>query len=292
MGCLVLMPVYNDWESALLLVAHLDGELQARKLSADILLVDDGSTHPPPEPFLSVRPRSVGRVSRLVLKRNGGHQRAIAIGLTYAASVLKPDEIVVMHADGEDAAADAVRLLETLKIQASPRVVFAARMQRSAGTLFRLFYVIYRLLFRMLTGVGIRFGNFSAVPSALLPRLVVAGGLAKHYAAAILRSGLPYDSIPTARASRLAGRAHMNFGRLVRHGVAAYSVFGDIIGIRLLLVASASLLAALGARGMPRIVAALAGAAFAVSSMLALATRARRRTIDLGEVVGEVKSLA
>src|SRR4051812_7435765 len=39
----VLIPVYNDWIAASLLLQQLDGALSAKELRARVLLVDDGS---------------------------------------------------------------------------------------------------------------------------------------------------------------------------------------------------------------------------------------------------------
>ena len=53
--------------------------------------------------------------------------------------------------------------------------------------------------------------------------------------------------IPIPRGARIAGTSKMNFVALVSHGLSAISVFGDIVGVRLLLGALAgSLLAGLG----------------------------------------------
>jgi hypothetical protein len=53
--------------------------------------------------------------------------------------------------------------------------------------------------------------------------------------------------IPIPRGTRIAGTSGMNFVALVSHGLSAISVFGDIVGVRLLIGALAgSLLAGLG----------------------------------------------
>ena len=68
-----------------------------------------------------------------------------------------------------------------------------------------------------------------------------------HYAAAIFRSKLPFTMIPIPRGTRIAGTCRMNFVALVSHGLSAISVFGDVVGVRLLIASlAASLLAAVG----------------------------------------------
>lgn len=99
----------------------------------------------------------------------------------------------------------------------------------------------------MLTGIRVRVGNFSILPFAYLDTLVVMSELWNHYAASVFRSKLPFAMIPIPRGTRFAGTSKMNFVALVSHGLSAISVFGDIVGVRLLIGALAgSLLAGLG----------------------------------------------
>jgi len=70
----------------------------------------------------------------------------------------------------------------------------------------------------------------------MLKRLVLLPEMWNHYAAAVFRSRIPFTTIPTHRATRLAGRSRMNFVGLVAHGLSAISVFSDIVSVRLLLL--------------------------------------------------------
>src|SRR5262249_44492331 len=72
-------------------------------------------------------------------------------------------------------------------------------------------------------------------PFQYLSTLSVMPELWNHYAAAVFRSKLPVATIPIPRGHRIAGTSHMNFVALVSHGLSAMSVFGDIIGVRLLI---------------------------------------------------------
>jgi len=68
-----------------------------------------------------------------------------------------------------------------------------------------------------------------------------------HYTAAVFRSKLPFITIPIPRGRRIAGTSQMNFVALVSHGLSAISVFGDIVGVRLLIGSlTGALLAGLG----------------------------------------------
>ena len=97
----------------------------------------------------------------------------------------------------------------------------------------------YRFVHLLLTGERVRVGNFSVIPRDLLRRLVAVSDLWNHYAAAVFHARIPYTTIPTTRGTRYAGASQMNFVALVTHGLSAMSVFGDRIGVRLLIVTCA-----------------------------------------------------
>ena len=243
----ILMPVYNDWNAFSLLLPKLDQELKSNQLKANLFLVDDGSTVPVPENVCSNHLQAIMTLDVLSLRRNLGHQRAIAIGLSYIEANLPCDAVVVMDSDGEDDPRDVPRLIQECIANEGKKIVFAARVRRSEGLVFTCFYHLYRLLHFLLTGVKVRVGNFSVVPTAPLKRLVAVSELWNHYAAAVHKAKLPTALVPTKRGLRLAGPPHMDVVALVVHGLSAMAVFGDRIGVRLLLVVSFGIALDLGA---------------------------------------------
>jgi polyisoprenyl-phosphate glycosyltransferase len=234
------MPVYDDWDAAALVLSELDGALGAAGESADVLLVDDGSTTTPPADFARrVAARHLHSLSVLTLRRNLGHQRAIGIALARLASQGTTDLVVVMDADGQDAPADVPRLAARARQAGLSRIVFGERRRRSESAAFTLLYHVYRALHLALTGIPVRVGNFSAVPGALLGRLAVTSELWNHYAAAVFKARVPYETIPVSRRPRLAGRSRMDLPALVAHGLGALSVHSELVGARLLILTSA-----------------------------------------------------
>lgn len=228
----VLIPVFNDWAAVCLLLPLIDEALRGLSWTVSVILVDDGSTEELPANLLSQPPSSLEQVEVLRLNRNLGHQRAIAIGLSFVQKRGGYDALVVMDGDGEDSPADIPRLLSRFEALGGRRVVFAERRRRTEGWLFRGFYHLYRLLHRVLTGVAVRVGNFSVLPPGAVGRLVVDSDLWNHYAACVFKSGIPRDLLPTARGIRLHGSSRMNFPSLVTHGLSAISVFGERVGVR------------------------------------------------------------
>ena len=235
---LVIIPIYNDWEAVVLLLEELDAVLKSTDIVADVLLVDDGSTTSIGPQISSQSYRAIACIDVLGLRRNIGHQRAIAIGLAFAYDQRRPGTVLIMDGDGEDSPRDVPRLLTRLSETDRRKVIFAARHRRSESLVFRIFYGLFRVAHRLSTGIPVRVGNFSVIPGSIVGRLVVVSELWNHYAAAVFKSRMPHDSIPTARAPRLCGQSRMNFVALVGHGLSALSVHAELIGVRLLVVSA------------------------------------------------------
>jgi len=210
-------------------------------MSAEVLFIDDGSTQPMPDTFARRPFIALHAVGILQLRRNLGHQRAIAVGLVYVYENIPCSAVVVMDADGEDRPPDIHALLEKFNQEDRRSIIFAARAKRLERPLFRFLYRVYRLVHWLLTGDPVRVGNFSIVPFESLGRLVVVPEIWNHYAAAVIRSRQRFQSIPIARGQRIAGKSKMNFIALLLHGLSAFFVYGDIVGARLLVVIALAL---------------------------------------------------
>ena len=232
----ILLPVFNDWVALGKLLARVGPVLARSGIVAHVLVVDDGSTQEFATGFLSGPYAAIEALDVLHLRRNLGHQRAIAIGLAHLEAECPACQlVVVMDSDGEDDPEDIPRLIARTEATGRRAMVFAERSKRSETPLFRACYHLYRLVHRILTGRSVRVGNFSVIPRRRLASLVATSELWNHYAAAAFTSRQPYETIPTARARRLDGRSKMNFVGLVIHGLSAISVYTDTIGVRLLI---------------------------------------------------------
>lgn len=229
----VIIPVYEDW---IALAALL---LQINRLESmwcfDILVVNDHPLPPPEGWFQDAFEGTLRSIRVLSLRRNVGHQRAIALGFCHWLKMAYSGPVVVMDADGEDRPEDILRLLTAAEKKDWRQVVFAARQKRSEIFVFRIGYHLYRHLHLWLTGIPVRFGNFSVLSALQIRALVHQSDLWNHYAAAVIRSRLPYDSIPTSRGPRLAGHSRMNLAGWVSHGLSALSIYSDVAGTRVLL---------------------------------------------------------
>lgn len=227
----LVVPVYNDWESYFELVNNLQLNESLAAYSITHYAVNDCSTDTIPNAFKG----KFDNINILHCVRNLGHQKAIAIGLCYVQSISCPDAVVVMDADGEDRPKDVSVLIEAA-LNNPQRIFFAQRAKRYESGYFKMFYALYKSLFRSVTGECISFGNFSIIPGDLLYKVVHISEIWNNYPGGIMRSKLPYESIMVKRGNRYSGESKMTFVSLVIHGLSAMSVYLDVISVRLLIL--------------------------------------------------------
>lgn len=242
---LIVIPVYDDWEAAALLLERLDAVLvtdpsfssERSSEPVSVLLVDDASTEELPPARFARAYRVIGKVDVLRLRRNVGHQGAIAIALAHVDANLTDDPIVIMDGDGEDRPEDVPRLLEECRRNKDKRIVLARREGRSEGSVFRGGYLLYKFLFRLLIGRAISSGNFSVIPRSLLPRVTGVSEVWNHYSCGLMKARLPLSFVGCDRGVRLAGQSRMNLLGLAEHGLSAMAVYSEKIGVRALAAA-------------------------------------------------------
>jgi polyisoprenyl-phosphate glycosyltransferase len=241
----IVTPVLDDWAAFAELVAEIARCFRAGDVDFHLVAVDDGSNESFDAAAISLPPDAcIVDVEIVRLALNLGHQRAIAVGLCAVLQRRDIDAVVVMDSDGEDRPEDIAALLAASE-QAPGRPILARRARRSEGRMFRFFYSVYKLLFRILVGQSICFGNFALLPRPAVRRLVHMGELWNNLAAAIMRSRVPYLTVPTNRGHRYAGRSTMGLVGLVVHGLSAMAVYTDKIFVRILIVTSAVAFASL-----------------------------------------------
>lgn len=238
---IVVTPVYEDREAS----GRLFKEL-AKQFGQDVFVVavDDGSVSEP----LQISSLEGAEINGVILKlrRNVGHQRAIAIGLGYVSEHIHPDQrVVVMDSDGEDLPDTIPDLLARLESDQFD-VAVAERKSRVETFRFKTFYAIYKQFFSLMTGRAISFGNFMALKAHAVKRLVCMQELSIHVAGSILASKLRTSALPIDRGPRYAGKSKMNFVGLTLHGFKALMIFAEDVlvrvGIACVLIAALSVL--------------------------------------------------
>jgi len=230
---IIITPIYEDATASSKLFSDL------ALLYGDtiyIVAVDDGSVHEP----ININHITDANLHGVVLKlkRNVGHQRAIAIGLGYVADKLSnAKNAIIMDSDGEDAPTSIKALLEDLQ-QPNIDIVVSKRKSRVETIWFTLFYSFYKRLFKLLTGRKISFGNFIALKQPAIKRLVAMPELWTHVAGCVLASKLRVSERLLDRGPRYAGVSKMNFVGLALHGFKALMVFSEDVLVRVGIICS------------------------------------------------------
>lgn len=224
---IIITPVYDDAEASARLFVELSAQFGNLLF---IIAIDDGSVrHPLPLTHLE-NANAAGII--LKLRRNVGHQRAIAIGLSFAAEHMHPTQtVVVMDSDGEDIPETIHTLLNALH-EPNCDVVVSQRKSRIETVKFKIFYAIYKKLFQLMTGRKINFGNFMALKQHSVERLAVMQELPVHVAGAVLASKLRVALASIDRGPRYAGQSKMNFVSLSLHGFKALMIFAEDVLVR------------------------------------------------------------
>jgi len=233
----IVIPVFNDWECLKKLLEQI-GQQSGRNTNFSIYVINDGSTvH-----FDRSKFENFQRLHVIHLTRNVGHQKAIAIGLSHIAKNVSCDAVIVMDADGEDKPEDIHHLIEAFQRQDT--LIFARRHKRHETVLFKLCYFFYKILFMVLVGNPISFGNFCIIPFRSLKKLVHVTEIWNHFPGGVIRSKIPYASIPLDRGKRITGKSRMNFVSLIIHGISSLTAHLDVAVVRLLLFFGTLILAA------------------------------------------------
>src|SRR5260221_9639057 len=127
----ILLPMYDDWECARILLRELDRLLAPLCIRAEVIFLDDCSRSQFPPDLVQEELKTIFKVESVRLRRNLGHQRAISIGLSFVHQQRPCDAVLVMDADGEDRPEDVPRLIGKFLEVGADRVIFAERIRRS-----------------------------------------------------------------------------------------------------------------------------------------------------------------
>jgi len=231
----------RDTESFVRLRQETAAECAAAGLRLDLhhLVIDDSAG----TDAEVARLRAYPDVEVLTPPFNLGHQRAIVYGLRFLSPRLADDDLVVtMDSDGEDQPADVPRLLQALATDGTA-LALAQRTKRSEPLRFRVMYLFFRVMFRVLTGTTVRSGNFAAQRADSLAATIHHPSFDLCYSSTLLALRRSTANVPCARGHRFAGSSRMNTYSLMAHGVRMLLPFSERIAVRTMFVASTSLAA-------------------------------------------------
>jgi len=224
---LVVLPSLHEGVTITELVAETTGQLPDHEIA--FLVADDSQGT---DPALITLAQTDSRVRLFTPTSRLGHQRGLTAALREIKEELPSfDAVVTMDADGEDRPADIPRLVEPI-LNKEANLARAQRGRRSVHRSFSLGYLIYRGIFRTLTGMKITSGNFAAASgtwwhdelNSKMWNLTFSGTLASI-------DGKVTD-IPCDRDPRRQGKSRMNFSALIGYGLMFALPFSLRIAVR------------------------------------------------------------
>ena len=118
---IILIPVYNDWESLKKLIGEINETIKVfNNISFECLIINDASTIQLPE---ISKPSKFDSMEILNMKENRGHARCNAFGIRYIFQNKKFDNLILMDGDGEDRPIEIKNMVEKIIENPSKSVV-------------------------------------------------------------------------------------------------------------------------------------------------------------------------
>ena len=226
---IILIPIYNDWESLIKLLDEINKTVENKKdYEFKCIVVNDSSTIN--QPKLS-KPFNIKSLKIINMKENRGHARCNAFGLKYIDKNEIYDYLILMDGDGEDRPEEIKSLLD--KISESPTVsVVAKRAKRSEGELFKFLYQTHKIITFIFTGKKINFGYFSCLTKRDVNILIKQASLWNNYSGSVKKHLDSYNEIESIRGYRYFGPSKMTLLNLVIHSFSIISIFKYSVFLR------------------------------------------------------------
>ena len=226
---IILIPIYNDWNSVLKLLQNINSEVSSLDHEFSVIIVNDASSEK--QSISALNTENLQSFKIINMNENRGHARCIASGLKYIFEKEEFDYVIPMDADGEDRPEEINDFFK--KAEENPnRTITGNRFKRSEGILFKILYEAHKLLTLIFTGKLIKFGNFTCLPRAHVEQLIQKPYLWNSYSSSVMRAIKDRVSIGSVRGLRYVLPSKMNFTALIFHSLAIISVFRNIFIIR------------------------------------------------------------
>ena len=230
---IILIPVFNDWESLQKLIIEIDMIIKdLKEFSFECLVINDASTIISPK--LS-KPKNFKALKVLNMKQNKGHARCNAFGLKYICKNEKFNYVILMDGDGEDRPVEIKSLAKKILENPNESVV-AKRMKRSEGIFFQFLYQMHKLITLIFTGKKINFGNYSCLIEKDVEKLSTKSSLWSSFSGSFKKNVKNYNEIESFRGVRYFGPSKMSLYNLLIHSFSIIAVFRYQVFLRSFLI--------------------------------------------------------
>ena len=229
MKVVILIPVYNHWQSVSKLLDEINNLSVSSEFQISVIIVNDASNHDRQEENKNLE--NINSIKILNMKTNQGHARCIATGLKYINEKEDFDYVIPMDGDGEDRPEEIIEFLNKIKISNNETIV-AERVKRSENLIFKICYQVHKLITLTFTGKYIKFGNFTCLPKTTVQKLINEKSTWNSYSGSLKKVENNLLSVPSTRGTRYFGPSKMSFYNLIKHSLSIISVFRKTFLIR------------------------------------------------------------
>jgi len=229
MKIIILIPIYNDWQSVSKLIDGIDNQSLNSNFQISVLIVNDASNHDRLDEEKSLE--NIQSIKILNMKKNQGHTRCIATGLKYIFEKEDFDYVIPMDGDGEDRPEEISNFLNQIQNSNNTTIV-GERIKRSEGLVFKICYQMHKLITLTFTGKSIKFGNFTCLPKSTVEKLINDKATWNSFSGSLTKVEDNLIPIPSTRGLRYFGPSKMSFYNLIKHSLSIISVFRKTFLIR------------------------------------------------------------
>ena len=225
----ILIPVYNDWQSAFKLLENINSEVSDLGHEFSVIIVNDASTESRPE--FSNNLDNLNSIKIINMKENRGHARCNASGLKHIYENEEFDYVIPMDGDGEDRPEEIKQLVDNLNYHPDKPIV-GERIKRSEGVFFKFCYFTHKLITSTFTGQSIKYGNYTCLPKSIVEKMISEKATWSSFSGALAKIAKDRAPIPSERGKRYFGPSKMSFKNLLIHSLSIVSVFKTNVLIR------------------------------------------------------------
>ena len=209
----VVTPMFNEREAVDQFVARLRPVLDGLGVTYEVVAVDDGSTDATVARLIELR-RDWAQLRVVALRRNVGHQTALAAGLRSAHG----DYVVSIDADLQDPPETIAEMLAAAREQ-KVDVVYGVRSDRSTDTAFKrnTAGLYYRVMRRMVgPWVSDNAGDFRLMSRAVVDVLNDLPEQHPVYRLVVPSLGFSSAEVAYVRAERVAGETKYPLSKMIK----------------------------------------------------------------------------
>ena len=229
MKIIILIPVYNDWQSASKLLEDINLNVKGLNQEFSIIIVNDASTDE--QSINSTNLENLSSIKIINMKENRGHARCIASGLKHIHEKEQYDYIIPMDGDGEDRPEEIKNFVENINFNPNKTIV-GERVKRTEKLIFKICYKIHKALTFLSTGQSIKFGNYTCLPKSTVEKMINEKATWSSFSGALQKVEKDKVEVPSERGVRYFGPSKMSFLNLIKHSLSIISVFKFNVLIR------------------------------------------------------------